>query len=184
MLLLRLLIEPRAIRKSGKPSGAYREEKRGGLLGDLLCAVANLLNGGLSLDQILAGQGIVDPLTGAVLVPGLTTGQITDLLNGLTGLLNGALQQLYNAVLTLIDIIESGRTCSILHLELGPLELNLLGLVVELDDCANGPVTVDITAVTGRGNLLGNLLCSIVNLLNPGLTLGDILDILLGLLTS
>src|SRR3954467_659844 len=43
-----------------------------GLLGDLLCSVANLLNGGLSLDQILSGLGMVDPLTGTTLLPGLT----------------------------------------------------------------------------------------------------------------
>jgi hypothetical protein len=155
----------------------------GGLLGDLLCAVSNLLNGGLSLNQILAGQGLVDPF-GVVILPGLTGNQITGLLNGLTSLLNGALQQLYQAVLTAIDHIDAHHVCSILHLELGPLELNLLGLVVELDDCDNGPVTVDITAITGPGNLLGNLLCSIVNLLNPGLSLGDLLNLLLGLLTS
>jgi hypothetical protein len=40
-----------------------------GLLGDLLCAVGNLLNGGLSLDQILGGQGLLDSL-GVTLLPG------------------------------------------------------------------------------------------------------------------
>ena len=34
-----------------------------------------------------------------------------------------------------------------------------------LDDCANGPVTVDITAIAG-GGLLGDLLCSLSDLLN------------------
>jgi hypothetical protein len=43
----------------------------GGLLGDLLCAVADLLDGGLSLDQILAGQSLLDPVTGLVLVTSL-----------------------------------------------------------------------------------------------------------------
>ena len=38
----------------------------------------------------------------------------------------------------------AGATCSVLSLELGPLNLNLLGLEVALDDCANGPVTVDM----------------------------------------
>src|SRR5207247_267277 len=42
----------------------------GGLLGDLLCQVGNLLNGGLSLSQILNGVGLVDPFTGIVIVPG------------------------------------------------------------------------------------------------------------------
>jgi hypothetical protein len=51
--------------------------------------------------------------------------------------------------------------CEILHLELGPLDLNLLGLAVHLDQ-----VVLDITAVPGAGNLLGNLLCAIAGLLD------------------
>lgn len=50
--------------------------------------------------------------------------------------------------------------CSILHLDLGPLNLNLLGLTVHLNE-----VILDIDAVPGAGNLLGNLLCSVANLL-------------------
>jgi hypothetical protein len=52
-------------------------------------------------------------------------------------------------------------TCPILHLVLGPLDLNLLGLHVTLNQ-----VVLDITAIPGAGNLLGNLLCSVSNLLN------------------
>jgi hypothetical protein len=47
---------------------------------------------------------------------------------------------------------QSG-TCDILHLTLGPLDLNLLGLMVHLDR-----VVLDITAQSGPGQLLGNLL--------------------------
>jgi len=54
-------------------------------------------------------------------------------------------------------------TCSILNLTLGPLNLNLLGLVVTLNQ-----VHLNITAVPGAGNLLGNLLCAVANLLNGG----------------
>ena len=43
----------------------------------------------------------------------------------------------------------------------GPLDLNLLGLTVHLNE-----VVLDITAVPGAGNLLGNLLCAVANLLN------------------
>jgi hypothetical protein len=53
--------------------------------------------------------------------------------------------------------------CPILHLELGPLDLNLLGLRVQLNQ-----VVLDITAIPGPGNLLGNLLCGVAHLLdNP-----------------
>jgi hypothetical protein len=49
-------------------------------------------------------------------------------------------------------------------IELGPLDLNLLGLRVEVDNCANDPVILDITANPARG-LLGQLLCGLANLL-------------------
>jgi hypothetical protein len=157
----------------------------GGLLGDLLCSVANLLNGGLSLDQILGGQGLVD-VTGTTILPGLTTTQVEGLLGGVQTLLNGALGNLLDAILNLITEIDANRTCSILHLELGPLDLNLLGLEVILDDCSGGPVVVDITAQTGRGKLLGNLLCELLDggSLNLGTTLGNLLNQILGLLTN
>jgi hypothetical protein len=141
----------------------------GGLLGDLLCGVANLLNGGLNLGQILAGQGVGG-------LPGLTTTQVSGLLTGVGALLNGALDSLLDAVVT--DIVQGVRgACDILHLELGPVDLNLLGLEVVLDDCAGGPVVVDIMGERGRGNLLGNLLCGLLNSGRVGLgsILGDIL---------
>jgi hypothetical protein len=75
--------------------------------------------------------------------------------------------------------IQQQAVCDILHLELGPLDLDLLGLVVHLN-----LVVLDIDAESGPGNLLGNLLCAVVGLLdNPsGLsqTLNQILGILLG----
>ena len=75
-----------------------------------------------------------------------------------------------------------GRDCAILNLELGPVDLTLLGLNVRLDDCNDGPVTVDITA--RRGQLLGNLLCGLLHgrggLLGLDSTLQDILDAILG----
>lgn len=67
--------------------------------------------------------------------------------------------------------------CDILNLSLGPIHLDLLGLVVDLDDCAGGPVTVDITAQPG-GGLLGDLLCGLAGGLLDGLDLGDLLGAL------
>jgi hypothetical protein len=54
--------------------------------------------------------------------------------------------------------------CTILNLVLGPLQLNLLGLVLTIPDV----VTIDLTAVPG-GGLLGDLLCAVANLLSGGL---------------
>ena len=133
-------------------------EPGGGLLGDLLCGVANLLNGGTPLGNILGG---------------LTGTQLTNLLGGITGLLNGALGGLSGG-----DAVSgvtqqqngngngNGNVTNILNLSLGPVDLNILGLDVELDDCDGGPVTVDITAVGGPGKLLGNLLGGLARLLD------------------
>jgi hypothetical protein len=63
--------------------------------------------------------------------------------------------------------------CPILHLDLGPLDLNLLGLHVHLNE-----VVLDIEAIPGAGNLLGNLLCAIAGLLD-GVDLSGILGDLL-----
>jgi hypothetical protein len=52
-------------------------------------------------------------------------------------------------------------TCSILDLVLAPLDLNLLGLTVHLNQ-----VVLNIAAQSGAGALLGNLLCAVTNLLN------------------
>ena len=64
-----------------------------------------------------------------------------------------------------LPVASLSGTCDILHLTLGPLDLNLLGLVVHLNQ-----VVLDITAQSGAGQLLGNLLCSVANLLNGGLS--------------
>jgi|tagenome__1003787_1003787.scaffolds.fasta_scaffold20281992_1 hypothetical protein len=53
-------------------------------------------------------------------------------------------------------------SCRILTLVLGPLDLNLLGLRIQLNR-----INLRITGERGPGNLLGNLLCAIAGLLNP-----------------
>jgi hypothetical protein len=66
-------------------------------------------------------------------------------------------------------------TCDVLNLVLGPLHLDLLGLVVDLNQ-----VVLNITGQTGAGNLLGNLICAITGLLDGGLggALGQIVTLL------
>jgi hypothetical protein len=68
---------------------------------------------------------------------------------------------------------HAAATCQILNLVLGPLHLNLLGLHVDLNQ-----VVLNITGVTGSGQLLGNLLCGLANLLNPGLPAGTLTGVL------
>lgn len=76
-------------------------------------------------------------------------------------------------------IAQQQASCPILHLELGPLDLNLLGLVIHLDR-----IVLDITAQPGPGNLLGNLLCAVANLLNQGGALQNLLNQLVALLNQ
>ena len=143
----------------------------GGLLGQLLYGLANGLNNGIPLVEYLGN---------------LPPEQLNTLLAGITNILNGTLSNLYNATLTSIQQVGIHHTCAILHLELGPLNLTLLGMNIVLDNCANGLVTVDITAITGHGNLLGNLLCELLgrNLINLDATLQAILNQIIGLLTQ
>ena len=73
-------------------------------------------------------------------------------------------------------------SCDVLNLVLGPLDLNLLGLEVHLKK-----VVLDIVAVSGAGNLLGNLLCAVAGLLDGtgvgGLTaISQILNSILAIL--
>ena len=75
-------------------------------------------------------------------------------------------------------VIVQQVACGILHLELGPLDLDLLGLVVHLDR-----IVLDISAEPGPGNLLGNLLCAIAGLLDSG-PLSQILNQLVNLLNQ
>ncbi|MFA1545701.1 hypothetical protein [Actinomadura chokoriensis] len=124
--------------------------------------------------------------TGTV-VPTTFTSQGRQLL--LNGTLNGTMRDasgattgtVADAPVSLPIALPTG-TCPILHLTLGPLDLNLLGLAVHLDR-----VVLDITAISGPGNLLGNLLCAIAGLLNGTGDLGALpaliaqLNALLGL---
>ena len=89
----------------------------------------------------------------------------------------GAATSAMRAVVVPVSITQA--TCDILHLELGPLSLDILGLNVDLSR-----LVLDITAEAGAGNLLGNLLCAVAGLLdNPGglaRLLNQILDAILG----
>lgn len=69
-------------------------------------------------------------------------------------------------------------SCPILHLDLGPLDLNLLGLQVHLNE-----VVLNIAAQGGPGNLLGNLLCAVAGLLDGSGSLSQLSGLLNQILT-
>ncbi|NUO90155.1 MAG: ABC transporter substrate-binding protein [Dermatophilaceae bacterium] len=104
---------------------------------------------------------------------------------GVTGILAGTFTNtkgvatpVSQVVTTTVQGATTAGSCDILNLVLGPLHLNVLGLVVDLNQ-----VVLNITGQTGAGNLLGNLLCGIAGLLDgnglSGLT--NLLNRLLGL---
>jgi hypothetical protein len=143
--------------------------QNGGLLGTLLCDVANLLDQGIPLSTILSS---------------LTQAQLSELLSGLESLINDALTAVTTTgppgtrgASTLAVIGNAAGSCDVLNLSLGPINLNLLGLVVNLNNCNGGPAMVDITAIPADG-LLGQLLCGLDNLLDIGGTSKAILGLL------
>jgi hypothetical protein len=109
-------------------------------------------------------------VNGALVAVGTLTG---DVLNA-AGVLVGSIRQRVTIPITSIT-----GTCEILDLEIGPIDLDLLGLVIHLD-----AINLEITAQSGPGNLLGNLLCAIAGLLDGGNlnAIAGLLDQLLNLL--
>jgi hypothetical protein len=101
------------------------------------------------------------------------------LTNTATGISRNVIRQLTVPLDTGMSGAEDG-ICQILSLVLGPLDLNLLGLLVHLDR-----VVLTIDAQSGPGNLLGNLLCVVAGLLDAvGLEqfVADLLNRILGIL--
>ncbi|CAN5867993.1 hypothetical protein BH23ACT11_BH23ACT11_11840 [soil metagenome] len=103
--------------------------------------------------------------SGELLISGTLTGTATDATGVTTEIVEG-----FTTSLT----ATSGDSCQILFLDLGPIFLDLLGLQVDLSQ-----ITLDVTAVPGAGNLLGNLLCAVAGLLdNPGNAVNAISNLL------
>jgi len=94
-----------------------------------------------------------------------------------TGTANGVPINPITSTVPVTQLAAAG-SCTILDLTLGPLHLDLLGLVVDLNQ-----VHLTITGQQGPGNLLGNLLCGVANALNGGNAggLANLLNRLLGL---
>jgi len=104
-------------------------------------------------------------------------GQLTAL-GIVTGILTNAAGTPTTVVSTFATPVNiTAATCSILPLDLGPLNLNLIGLQVDLSE-----IVLDITGQTGAGNLLGNLLCGIAGLLDSPGGLARLLNQILGIL--
>jgi hypothetical protein len=153
--------------------------------------LAILLLAALAICQVASAANIAIPVTGtgpnAVAFTGTFSPTSFVLQNGQVlaqGILSGTVTkggQTVGGITSNVSMPLAAATtgsCDILHLVLGPLDLNLLGLQVHLNQ-----VVLDITAQSGPGNLLGNLLCTVANLLNnPSQTLVDLLNQILTIL--
>jgi hypothetical protein len=160
----------------------------GNLLGNLLAGVANLLNGPGLLNLNLVASTLNSEISslgsGGAAVPNVPLSGI------LSGPLNinsfslgqnpatGANQLLANGTFGQTPVslpVNLGSTMTnLLHLDLGPINLNLLGLQVTTNE-----IILDINAVRGPGKLLGNLLSDVANLLN-GSSNTNLLNTLIG----
>jgi len=100
----------------------------------------------------------------------IAVGQLTGTVTNAAGTVLGTVNQRLR-----LPVLGAAGTCQILDLQIGAIDLNLLGLVVHVD-----PIAINITAQSGPGNLLGNLLCAVANLLNSQ----GPLDQLVGLLNK
>jgi hypothetical protein len=108
---------------------------------------------------------------GQLLAVGTLTGTVTNLVTGAVTTISQTI---------LAPLQAAAGSCSILHLEIGPIDLNLLGVVVHADK-----IVVDVSAQSGPGNVLGNLLCGVANALNANAAataIANLLNTVLGLI--
>jgi hypothetical protein len=123
--------------------------------------------------------------TGRVINPDVSYRPVSDTfrmsgtLVGRATLRDGTTEQVRKVFDTRLRVSQQAESCEILDLDIGRINLDLLGLVVNI-----APIHINVTAVPGAGNLLGNLLCALVGLLDDlsGPDLADFLDGLLGAL--
>ncbi len=73
--------------------------------------------------------------------------------------------------------VQQATTCQVLHLEVGAVNLNVLGLTV-----ATQPISIDLSGVTGGTNVLGQLICTILETVGNVIGLVNLLNQLLGVL--
>lgn len=104
---------------------------------------------------------------GQVYASGILTGTVTTA----TGVVTSVVQTVT------LPVTVGQASCQILHLDIGPISVNLLGLQINLSE-----IVLDITAQGGSGNLLGNLLCAVANALNNPNQLVNLLNQILAAL--
>lgn len=135
----------------------------------------------VTADLVQNGQTI-GTFTGSLTINrfGLKGGDIVSsgTLYGTFDIIGGATETGIESFSGVTTALSSDDGCTILTLDLGPLDLELLGLRVQLSE-----IELDITGETGEGNLLGNLLCAVADLGSGSLggSLGGLVQDVLGI---
>jgi hypothetical protein len=139
---------------------------KGGGGGELAAAVTGrVLTTATGVTSFAAGTLTIERFVaqaGQLLAIGNVVLRLTDALGNVISTLTQAVQ--------IVTSIGQNSTCTVLELVLGPLHLELLGLVIDLNR-----VVLTITA-DPSGGLLGQLLCALAG--------GGTLDVLAGLLNQ
>jgi hypothetical protein len=118
--------------------------------GSIALPVNGITSAGTELFGVFAPTQFLVDSAGNLLVTGLMT-------------LSTGQKKAVTQSVTMPVTAATSAACTILDLTLGPLHLDLLGLVVDLNQ-----IHLVLTAVPGSG-LLGDLLCAVANLLSGGL---------------
>ena len=132
--------------------------------GDTLTGSGSKVVNGMAVDYVATVTSVAVNAAGDLVANGTleyTVGGVTD-----TASFTGAL-------------LQTNAACDILTLDIGAIFLDLLGLQVDI-----APISIDITAVPGPGNLLGNLLCAVAGLLDGPNPLGNAITRLLALING
>jgi hypothetical protein len=164
MLALVASIATLAVTTTAAPAAPAAAPATGGLTATLTGTVTD--STGAVIDTVSSVFNITSfsSHNGQLIANGTLTSTITNVATGLS----------QTVTTPLSTAVTATGTCQILHLDLGPLDLTLLGLHVHLNE-----VVLDITAEQGPGNLLGNLLCAVAHLLdNTGTTTGGLAGLL------
>ena len=143
----------------------HPEKQRAALLTNVPVA-GTVVGGGTFTGTMTATKITIDQVTRQLTMEGVLNGTATTA----TGVVE-VVDQAFSAPMSLskhaagstAQLVQPAAqaVCDILFLDLGPLHLDLLGLTLDLAE-----VILDLNAVSGGGNLLGNLLCALVGLLD------------------
>lgn len=124
--------------------------------------ITGTLSNGDFFDGRIVGLQILGATEGAVEATGILQGSVIDAVTGETERVHQRFTSVLPVEVPDVGVLQNGQECQILFLDIGPIFLDLLGLQLDIS-----PIQIDLTAVRGPGNLLDNLLCGLVGILDP-----------------